>query len=57
MDDEVKIQYASSHNITFRGEIETGISRADWDAMSQEEQDQVMDEVVWDLVQLWVEGD
>lgn len=57
MEDEVEIQYASSHNITFRGSVGTGLTRAEWDALSDEEKDQIMDETVWDLVELWVEGD
>lgn len=54
MSDTVKLGYSSSKNITFHGEIETGIPREDWDQMTEAEQDAFMEETVWDLVQLYV---
>ena len=51
-DDTVKLSYSSSKNITFRGTIETGISRADWDAMSEEERDNFIAEELSELVQI-----
>ncbi len=52
--DTIRFGYESSKNITFRGEVETDITRDQWEAMSQKERDEAMNEAIWDLVQLWV---
>lgn len=54
MSENVVFRYASSKNITFRGEIDSGISREDWAEMSQKEQDEAIEQVVWDeLIEIY----
>lgn len=54
MSDTVKLGYASPVNISMRGEVDTGYAREDWDEMSEKEQDEVMNDAVWELVELYV---
>jgi hypothetical protein len=53
MSDTVKLGYSSSKNINFRGEIDTRIERDQWDQMTPAEKDDVMEGIVWDLVDLY----
>ena len=53
--EEVVLSYASSANSSFRGTIETGILKSEWDEMPEKEQNQVLEEHLWELVQSWVE--
>lgn len=57
MDSEttVKIGYSSGKNISFRGWIETGIEREEWDQMTEEAQDKATEAAFWeaDVVNLW----
>ena len=55
--DEVMLGYASSKNVTFRGEISTGMTRAEWDALTPAEQDDLVEEVAAELVDIWVVGE
>lgn len=48
----VKLQYSSWENITFRGEIDTGIDREDWDQMTDSEKDEVYTDQLHQLVSL-----
>ena len=50
----VKFGYAASSNITFRGEIDTGIEREEWDEMSKSEQDDVFSETLFELVDIYL---
>lgn len=52
----IVISYSSSSNITFHGEIETEITRAEWREMSSEEQDELVKEYTCDLVDITVKG-
>lgn len=53
-EETVKLGYASSQNISFRGEWDTMIPRSEWKEMSAKEREEVENEVVWELVELWV---
>lgn len=53
MSDTVKVRYSSGKNITFEGELDTHISREEWDEMTDKEKDEVYDDMVWDLVQFY----
>lgn len=53
MSDTVKLGYSSNKNITFSGEIETGIPREEWDEMSDEGKDEVIEGCLWDLVDVY----
>lgn len=53
MEDTIKLRYSASSNITFRGEIDTGISREEWGEMSEEEQAEVIQDVAAELVDIW----
>lgn len=50
----VKLRYESNKNITFHGEIDTQISREDWDEYSEDTQRDVIQEFLNDLVDVWV---
>jgi hypothetical protein len=51
-DDEVMFSYSAPSNISFHGRIGSGYSRAEWDEMSDVEQDEVMTEAVWRLIDM-----
>ena len=56
--DPVTVSYASSKNISFHGKgIETGYTWGDWREMSQADRDAAIDDVVWDLIEISVDGD
>ncbi len=55
-EETVILGYASSLNISFRGEHDTGIPVSDWAEMSDKEKDEVYNETVWNLVELWTEN-
>lgn len=55
--DDVILGYASSANITFRGELYVGYTWGEWREMSQKEKDEAVDEVLYELVDVWVEDD
>lgn len=50
----VKLGYASSKNISFKGELDTGIPREQWGEMSEQEQDDTVNDVLNELVEVWV---
>jgi hypothetical protein len=54
MSDTVKFGYSSSKKITFNGVIHTDITRDEWDEMSESAKDEVIEEMLFDLVQVWV---
>ena len=54
-EEEVILGYSSSANVTFRGTLATGVEKARWAVMSEEERDQVIEECLFELVQVWVE--
>lgn len=57
MSDTVKFGYASSANITFRGEVDTGYPREEWENLSDKVKQGVIDDLVGELVYLWeIEG-
>ena len=56
-DKTIRFGYSANLNISFRGEIDTGISREDWEAMSEKEQDQEMDAALYGLVDIYVKDD
>lgn len=53
-DEPVLLGYGSSRNISFRGEIETGYTRAEWATMDEDERDEVTAELLANLVDYWV---
>jgi hypothetical protein len=57
MSDTVKLGYSSSSNISFQGQIDTMIPREEWDEMSEKEQDEIIQESVNELVDIWVEDE
>lgn len=50
---EVRLGYASNTNISFGGTIETGYSRREWDTFSSKEKDQIIEDNVWELIELF----
>jgi len=55
--DNVKFRYASSANITFHGEIDSGYTREDWAEMSDKDQTEAMTEALWELVEMYAVED
>lgn len=55
--DTVRIRYASNKDIFFRGYVDTMISWEEWADMSGPEQAEIIEQVVWDLVDVWVEDE
>jgi hypothetical protein len=53
----VKFGYAAASNISFRGVRDSGVAREDWDEMTGPEQDEVLADVLFDLVEIWEEAD
>lgn len=49
----VRFGYSSYTNISFWGTLDTGIPRSEWDEMSAKNQNQVTDELIYDLVELF----
>jgi hypothetical protein len=56
-EETIRFGYASSKNISFRGEVDTGITREDWAEMSDAEKDEAVNEAVAELVEVWVVGE
>lgn len=50
---EVRLGYASSLNISFKGTEGTGYSRAEWDTLSDKQKDDVINQTVWDIVDIY----
>lgn len=53
----VKFEYESSHNISFKGVVDSGIEREDWDVMSQKDRGEVMTQQLWELVDMYEADD
>lgn len=53
MEDEQVFRYASNRNITFRGELSTGMTKQEWRDLSDSERDEFLNEMVWELVEIW----
>ncbi len=53
----VKLRYESWQNINFRGEVDTGIEREEWDEMTPAEQDGEISERLHQLVEISVKED
>lgn len=53
----VRLGYSSHTNISFNGTWDTGYSREEWDALTEEERDDVMNEAMVDLVEVFELGD
>jgi hypothetical protein len=50
---EVRLAYGSNTNISFAGTIETGYSRREWDSFKEKEKDEIIEERVWELIEIW----
>lgn len=50
---EVRLGYSSHTNISFGGTIATGYSRTEWDSFSEKQQTDIMDESLWELVEVF----
>lgn len=51
--DNVKFKYASSRNITFHGEIDSGFTREKWDDLNDRAKAEALDEALNNLVEIW----
>lgn len=52
---EIIVRLQSNLNISFDHSIETGIDSEEWTEMSEKERQQVIEDVVWEHVEAWVE--
>lgn len=52
-DKTVRLGYSSSSNISFSGTLDTGVTRADWDEMSEKDRADTRDELLYELVDLF----
>jgi AAA+ ATPase superfamily predicted ATPase len=50
--DMVTFSYSSMKNVSFQGEVETGITVGEWDEMSERERNEVVSDVVHNLVEV-----
>lgn len=57
MNGNVLIHYSASINASFSGTIDTGISKADWAQMSEDERSRAIDDEVYQLVEIGVEDE
>lgn len=56
MDEEertIKLRYGAASNITFHGTIETNITVSEWNEMTNDEQEQVTTNALYELVDIW----
>lgn len=50
---EVRLGFSSSRNISMRGTEKTGYSRKEWDLLSEKEKDMVIQDLVYELVEVF----
>lgn len=53
----VKFTYSASSNISFHGVQDSGIERKDWDKMTVSEQNDVMEQHLWELIEISASDD
>jgi hypothetical protein len=53
-DAPVILGYGAASNISFHGKRETGYTWGEWRTMTDAERDQAIDEVVYELVEVYV---
>lgn len=56
-DKQATYQYSSDYNISMQGEGGLEMTKGEWRRLSQEERDAVIQEILNDLVEVWVDGD
>jgi hypothetical protein len=52
--DTVKLGYAAFSNISYEGEWDTGISREEWDEMTDNEREEEITQIVFNDIDVWV---
>lgn len=52
-DPEVRLGYSSSMNISMAGTVETGVLRSEWDEMSDDEKETVIQETINELIEVF----
>lgn len=53
MDQEtVKFSYSSSRNISFHGWVDSGYTWDDWNEMTEDEQNEITAQALWELVDI-----
>jgi len=57
MDETVKITYSAPSNITFHGEVDTGMTKEEWAEAGQEGQAEIIDATIADLLDVGVKGE
>lgn len=56
-EETIKIRYSAFSNITFKGELDTGIPVTEWIRMSELTKDNVLAEELFNLVDFYVTND
>jgi hypothetical protein len=49
----VRIGYSASSNISFNGTLETGYRRSEWNKLSQKSKNEVQEDLLWELIDLF----
>jgi hypothetical protein len=52
--DTVKLGYTAFSNISYEGEWDTGISREEWDEMTDNEREEEITQIVFNDIDVWV---
>jgi hypothetical protein len=56
-DEEVILTYSASSNITFHGELPTGVTWGEWREMTMTEQNDVVNDAIGELLDIGVKDD
>jgi alpha-glucuronidase len=49
------LKLAAFSNITFNPKLETELTREEWEALSVEEQNEIIQELIWEEIEAWVD--
>lgn len=53
----VKLGFSSWQNVTFGGEVDTGYTPEEWNDLDRKDQDELIQEKLNELVDIWVIND
>ena len=53
MDNEVVVVVATN-KVGSESEVRTGISREEWDSMEEDQRDEIQNELMWNVLNVWI---